>query len=79
MKELLLLSLKEVHLIYEDGIYQQTDGVAMGSLLGPLLDRIFIVELEATVVPILDNVLFKWKRHVDNPFCFVKSIISIYF
>lgn len=79
MKELLLLSLKEVHLIYEDGIYQQTDGVAIGSLVGPLLDRIFIAKLEAIVVPTLDNVLFKWKRHVDNPSCFVKSIISIYF
>ena len=66
-KELLLLCTKEVHFIYEDGIYQQNTGVTMVSLVGPILDRIFMAELE--------TILFKWKRYVDNTFYFVKSII----
>ena len=60
MKELLLLCTKEVHVIYEDGIYQQTNGVAMGSLLGAILAGITMVELEKAVVATTD-VLLKWK------------------
>ena len=37
MKEMLLLCTKHVHFLIEDEIYQQTDGVAMGSPLGPNL------------------------------------------
>ena len=61
-KELLLLCTKEVHFIYEDGIYQQNTGVTMVRLVGPILDRIFMAELETTVVPTLGNILFKWKH-----------------
>ena len=37
MQELLLLCIKNVHFIYNDVIYQQCDGVVMGSLLGPVV------------------------------------------
>ena len=37
MKELLLLCIKNVHFIYNDVIYQQCDGVVMGSPLGPVV------------------------------------------
>ena len=37
MKELLLLSTKHVHFTFNEDIYIQLDGVAMGSPLGPLL------------------------------------------
>ena len=50
MKELLLLCTKEVHFTYRNGIYQQNDGVAMESPLGPVLAGIFMVELETSVI-----------------------------
>ena len=36
MKELLLLCTKSVHFTFNGDIYQQLDGVAMGSPLGPV-------------------------------------------
>ena len=73
MKEILLLCAKDVHFLFEDEIYQETDGVAMGSPFGPILPGIFVVELETTIVPTLDNLLRKWKRYVDDTYCIVKT------
>ena len=73
MKEMLLLCAKDVHFLFEDEIYQETDGVAMGSPFGPILLGIFVVELETTIVPTLDNLLRKWKRYVDDTYCIVKT------
>ena len=44
LKELILLCTKEVHFTLWGQSYIQTDGVAMGSHLGPVLSRIFMVE-----------------------------------
>ena len=65
MKEMLLLCTKDVHFLFENEIYRQTDGVAMGSPLGRILAGIFMVELEATIVPTLGNLLRKWNKYVD--------------
>ena len=73
MKEMLLLCTKDVHFLFEDDIYQQTDGIAMGSSLGPILAGISIVELETTIVPTLGNLLRKWKRYKDDTYCIVKT------
>ena len=73
MKEMLLLCAKDVHFLFEDEIYQETDGVAMGSPFGPILPGIFVVELKTTIVPTLDNLLRKWKRYVDDTYCIVKT------
>ena len=50
MKMLLLLCTKNVHFTFENNVYQQKDGVAMGSLLGPVLEGIFNVELERDLI-----------------------------
>ena len=55
MKELILLCTKGVHFTLCGENYIQTDGVAMGSPLEPVLSRIFMVELENTLVPTLSN------------------------
>ena len=34
-------------------IYMQNNGVTKGSPLGPVLDNIFMVELERTIIPFL--------------------------
>ena len=41
----------------EKGIYQESNGVTIG-----LLICMFTVEVNTLVVPILDNVLLKWKQ-----------------
>ena len=46
IKELLLLCTKNVDFTFNNVIYQQCDGVAMGSPLGPVIAGIFMVELE---------------------------------
>ena len=52
-KELLLLCTKNVHFTFNNKIYQQCDGVAMGSPLGPVIAGIFMVELEKSLIPTL--------------------------
>ena len=50
MKKLLTLCTKNVHFSFNNEIYIQIDGVAMGSPLGPVIENIFMVELETTLV-----------------------------
>ena len=45
----------------------------MGSLLGPELLEIFMVEPENTLVPTLSNHLKSWKRYVDDANCFINE------
>ena len=73
MKELLLLCTKHVHFSFDNKLYQQLDGVAMGSPLGPVIAGIFTVELETTIVPTLSNCLLFWQRYVGDTLCFVKK------
>ena len=46
LKELLYLCTKHVHFKFNNEIYVQCDGVAMGSPLGPLLANIFMMSLK---------------------------------
>ena len=66
MKDLLLLCTKNVHFSYDNKLYSQKDGVAMGSPLGPVIAGIFMVDLERNVIPKLSTHMTKWKRYVDN-------------
>ena len=54
-------------------MYVQVYGVAMASLLGPVLANIFGTDLEFTTVPSLGHYLQHWKRFVDNAFVFFLS------
>ena len=49
MKNLLILCTKNVYFTFRNNIYQQKDGVAIGSPLGPVLAGIFMVHLEKTL------------------------------
>ena len=46
MKELLVFATTNVEFSFNDVVYQQTDGVAMGSPLGPILANIFVGAME---------------------------------
>ena len=44
----------------------------MGSPLGLVIENIFMVELETTLVPKLENHVQKWRRFADDTFAYVK-------
>ena len=73
LKELILLCAKGVQFTLCSERYIQTDGVAIGYPLGPVLSGIFMVELENNLVPTLSNHLMSWKRYVDDTSCFIKE------
>ena len=50
MKQLLTMCTKNVHFSYDNTVYQQNDGVSMGSPLRAVLSVIFMVELENSLV-----------------------------
>ena len=72
MKELLLLCTKNAHFTFNNEIYQQCDGVAMGSPLGPVIAGIFMVELEKSLIPNLMEHMSPWKRYVDDTIAVIK-------
>ena len=51
LQSLLRLCTKEVEFSFNEELYLQVDGVAMGSPLGPLLANIFMCKLENHIIP----------------------------
>ena len=72
MRELLYLFTKNTHFTLNNKMYLQVDVVAMGSLLGPVLTNIFMVELERNIIPTLSNDILLWERYVDDTIYFTK-------
>ena len=72
MKALLELCTKEMHFSFNDKIYRQVNGVAMGSPLGPVIANIFMVELERRLIPTMYDKISLWFRYVDDTFTFIK-------
>ena len=50
---MLILCTKNVHFTFNEEVYKQADGVAMGLPLGPVVSNIFMAELENNIVPVL--------------------------
>ena len=73
MNNLVTLCTKNIQFTFNNDIYQQKDGVAMGSPLGPVLAGIIMVELQNSVVPQLNNHLRFWKPYVDDTLTTVKE------
>ena len=60
-----------MHFKFNNEIYIQCDGVALGSPFGPLLANIFMILLEDNTLPKLEFYLRNWKRYVDDTFAHV--------
>ena len=75
-KKLLSFACSNMYFIFQNKIYQQTDGVAMGTPLGPTLANIFLCHHEQIWLqncPSSFKPLF-YKRYVDDTFlCFKQS------
>ena len=74
-KKLLSSAVKNNHFIFNGQLWDQLDGVAMGSPLGPTLANIFMNALETRYLdecpPEFKPVLYR--RYVDDTFCLFKE------
>ena len=69
LTKLLNIALKENHFMFENRIYDQTDGVAMGSSLGPILANIFMSHFETEALSKYSgNLPPIYRRYVDDTF-----------
>ena len=70
---MLTICTKNVHFRYNRKIFVQTDGVAMGSPLQPVLADIFMTELEKTLLLFIHILYIQfWRRYVDYTISYVK-------
>ena len=66
LKDLLLFATKKSHFVLDGDYYDQIDGVAMGSPLGPVLADIFMRNFEEKLVANVDSRPSIWFRYVDD-------------
>ena len=73
LKQLLLMCTKDVQFQFNNTLYRQIDGVAMGSPLGPILADIFMGNLEQTRLKSAISQTNFYTRYVDDTFVILNS------
>lgn len=77
MKTLLEFATKSSHFLFDGKIYDQIDGVSMGSPLAPLVAEIFLQDFEKKHLPSFNEKgIFYWKRYVDDTFVLLHPTVS---
>ena len=78
LKQLLTICTKSSHFVFNNKFYDQIDGLAMGSPLGPLFANIFMDSFEKKIMPQLVNLGLKcWLRYVDDTFIILEDKSNI--
>lgn len=57
---------------HENNIFQQKDGVVVGSCLDPMYAGMFVVELEQDLIPKLSRYMTPSTRQIDDTVMFIK-------
>ena len=70
LKDLLVFATRRSHFVFDGQYYDQVDGVAMGSPLGPVLANIFMCHFEEKWVMNNSDRPSVWFRYVDDTFYF---------
>ena len=75
LKKLVLDCCTKTAFSFNDKIYEQIDGVCMGSSLGPVLANIIMTELEKKVLPkmIAEGAIKFYIRYVDDTLVLIKE------
>ena len=72
--DLILLCVEHVQFSFNNRLYFQEDGIAMGSPLGPILSNIFIGYLEQfSLCDAIRSLTVRYQRYVDDTFVLVRS------
>ena len=73
LEKLLIICTQQSHFQFNGKYYDQIDGVAMGSPLGPLFANIFMDEFEQSKMKKLTELGVKiWLRYVDDVFAIIE-------
>ena len=74
LRELFLIATAENHFLFNGNVYDQIDGISMGSPLAPKLANLFLGYHENEWLKSREakNILF-FKRYVDDIFCIMKT------
>jgi hypothetical protein len=74
LRRLLLICTTKSHFQFDKVYYEQVDGVAMGSPLGPLFANVFMSDFENKLMKQLKNLGVKtWLRYVDDIFATLEN------
>ncbi|CAF3279221.1 unnamed protein product [Rotaria sp. Silwood2] len=78
MKELLDLATENSHFLFNGQLYDQIDGVSMGSPLAPLFAEIFLQDFERKYLSSPEDMgIVYWKRYVDDTFVLFDPTFSV--
>ena len=67
--KMLSFTLNQYHFLFDGKVYNQVDGVAMGSPLGPVMANIFMCDLERKALEQYNGTLPSlYRRYVDDTF-----------
>ena len=77
MEQLLIFATKRSHFLFDGKLYDQIDGVSMGSPLAPLLAEIFLQDFEKKNSSTFTSMgIMFYKRYVDDTFALINSTSS---
>ena len=75
-EEIVRICNQKNHFLFDGKYYDQIDGVAMGSPLGPVLTNIFMCNFEEKWVMTRNIQLLIWFRYVDDTFSIFENKIT---